>query len=164
MEKAIVIILALVYILFGTPEWLSCGESPYALRMLGYSFFHANVFHLIVNLIAVNAAYSQRRKDNLYCLLWSVVVAILVYPLSIRPMVGFSNVLFATVGLRMPPISRAWRHPSVVTFLLVTMLMLFIPQFSAVTHIVSFAIGVAIGYVHRFNLALEYDRKRASGE
>lgn len=89
------------------------------------------------------------------------LIAVSVYPLALRPVIGFSNILYATLGLRTPSFKSSWwRKPAVITFLVVTVLMLFIPQFSAVTHIAAFAIGVGLAALHRSYLEFTKDARR----
>ena len=158
----IVIIAALValQILFGIPGFMHGG--PYLERALLYSFFHANWLHLAVNCIAVWTVYDPKRKPR-PCrdLIFPFLIAVLVYPLSFRPVIGFSNVIYAAIGMRTPPVrSRWWRQPSVLIFLAVTVALVFVPQFSATTHIAAFALGMAYASVHRFYLEATEDARR----
>ena len=85
----------------------------------------------------------------------------LVYPLSLRPVIGFSNVLYAVLGLRTPSLkSKWWRQPSVIVFLFVTIALVFVPQFSATTHIAAFALGMAGASLKRGWLKITQDARR----
>ena len=156
----LIIISALVLLqaLFGVPEFLSSG--PYWLRAIGYSFFHASWWHLAVNAVAILTIYKRPCKP---CrdLLFPFLFAVLVYPLSFRPVIGFSNVLYACLGLRTPPLSSPWwKQPSVIVFLLVTVAMVFIPRFSATTHIAAFLLGMLGASISRAYKSVTQDARR----
>lgn len=111
--------------------------------MLTYHFLHANVFHLAVNCLAIWTMFPPQRKDNLAQLIFGLAVSFIVYPLHVRPIIGISNLIFAVAGLRTPPLSHSWwRSSNALVYIGVMFLMLLLPQFSAVTHIASFAVGV----------------------
>lgn len=157
----IVIIVALValQVFVGIPEFMTDG--PYMLRALSYSFFHASWWHLAINAIAIWTIFPPKRKGNLLQLVISFLIAIAVYPLSFRPVIGFSNILYATLGLRTPPLSSAWwTQPSVIVFIVATLAMVFIPQLSATTHIAAFACGMMCSALRRFYLNLTKDARR----
>jgi len=159
----LIVLLAGLQLAFGAPEWLHPDGAPYILRALGYSFFHGNWWHLAVNALAIWTIYDPKRHPCKPCrdLLFPFLVAVLVYPLSWRPVIGFSNILYATLGLRTPPLSSPWwKHPTVITFLVVTVAMVFIPRFSATTHIAAFVLGMAGAAIGRFNQNLLRDAGR----
>lgn len=138
------IVLILIFIAtqvaFGAPSFLLRPEH-YWLRAFAYSFFHANWWHLSLNSIAAWSIFVPSRKW-LKMLLAAYLIAVLVYPLSFRPVIGFSNVLYAVIGLRTPPLSsKWWRQYPVLLFFAVTLAMAFIPCFSATTHIAAFLLG-----------------------
>ena len=88
-------------------------------------------------------------------------IAVLVYPLSFRPVIGFSNVLYAVLGLRTPSLkSKWWRQPAVIVFLVVTVALVFVPRFSATTHIAAFVLGMAGASLQRGWLKLTRDARR----
>lgn len=156
----LIAILVALYAIFGIPDWIRDGD--YLTRAITYSFFHASIWHLAVNSLAIWGIF---RKDNLCkaCrdLAVSYIIAVLVFPFSIRPVIGFSNILYAIIGLRTPPLSsKWWRTTPVIVFLIVTVAMLFIPRFSATTHIAAFILGIACAYVRRFNQSLVRDARR----
>lgn len=157
----IVIIAALVILqwVFGVPEFLS-GGGPYWPRALSYSFFHGNWWHLAVNCLAVWTIYKRPCKP---CgdLLFPFMIAVLVYPLSFRPVIGFSNILYAELGIHTPPVkSRWWRQPSVIIFISVTLAMAALPRFAAATHIAAFLLGMAAASIKRLTHDLAKDAGR----
>ena len=152
----VIIILILVGLNFIPHEWLM--DAPYMQRALSYSFFHANWWHLAVNSIALFTIYKKISPKDL---ILSYLIAILVYPLSFRPVIGFSNILYAQLGMRTPKLSSPWwKQASVIVFLIVTLGLVFIPRFSATTHIFSFLLGMGISSFRRFKSSLLRDTKR----
>lgn len=148
MNIALIVICSIVFIAAGQPEWLASG--PLALRMASYHFFHAGILHLAVNSLALSTVFSSRHNDNLRCLFAGYAIATLCYPLSSAPCIGMSNMIYAVIGMRTPPFSSAWwRTAPVITFMAVTAAMLFVPGISGLTHIVSFASGIACAYFAR---------------
>lgn len=157
----LILLLALValHAAFGIPDFMSAG--PYWQRALLYSFFHANWWHLAVNAIAVWSIYAPRRCKPCRDLLFAFIIAIVVYPLSLRPVIGFSNVLYAALGLRTPPLSSSWwKRPEVWVFLAVTLAMVFIPRLSATTHIAAFLLGMGGAAAGRLWQNLNADARR----
>lgn len=150
MGRMIVILfLAGLQLAFGAPSWLQPDGAPYIIRALSYPFFHANWWHLAVNALAIWTIYKRPCKP---CtdLLFSFLISVAVYPLSVQPVIGFSNILYAQLGLRTPPISSPWwRQPAVLLFLTVTLLMAFLPRISATTHIAAFILGMAVAALRR---------------
>lgn len=159
MARVVIIgVLLVLQVIFGAPEWLQPG-TPYILRALGYSFFHANWWHIAINSIAIWTIYKTCNPCR--DLVIPFLIAVAVYPLSFRPVIGFSNVLYATLGIRTPDFkSPWWRHPSVIVFLIVTVALVFIPRFSATTHIASFVLGMAVSWFNRFRQSLLKDARR----
>lgn len=160
LRITLIAVLTAVYFAFGIPDWLRDGD--YLTRAVSYSFFHASVWHLAINCLAI---WSIFRKGNLCkaCtdLVISYIIAVIVFPFSIRPVIGFSNILYAMIGLHTPPLtSKWWRTPQVIVFLIVTVALLFIPRFSATTHIAAFILGIAFAYFRRFNQSLVKDARR----
>lgn len=156
----IIVILAGLQLAFGAPEWLLPDGAPYLVRAMSYSFFHGSWWHLAVNALAIYTIYRRQCKP---CrdLLFPFFIAVLVYPLSFRPVIGFSNILYATLGLRTPPLSSPWwKQPSVIVFLVVTVALVFIPRFSATTHIAAFVLGMAGASVGRLYQDLTKDARR----
>lgn len=157
----IIATLILLQALFGCPDRMLPNGAPYIIRALEYSFHHASWWHLAVNALAVWTIYRPRRKDNIAHLALSFIIAFLVYPISLRPCLGFSNILYATLGMRTPALSSPWwRTTPVIVFLAVTFAMLFFPQFSGLSHIAAFACGMLISAAHRFYLKNSKDASR----
>lgn len=159
VRAAIIAVFVLLQAFVGAPDYL-LGDGHYWLRALTYSFFHGSWWHLAVNALAFWSIYRYPCKP---CrdLLLPFVIAVLVYPLSLRPVIGFSNVLYAVLGLRTPSLrSRWWRQPSVITFLVVTVALLFVPRFSATTHIAAFVLGMGLAALGRLYNNLMQDARR----
>lgn len=157
----IIALLVALHIAYGIPAFMTDGA--YLQRALFYSFFHASWWHLAVNGIAAWNIFAPSRKcsEMLLVLLVAFIIAVLVYPLSFRPVIGFSNVLYAVLGLRTPTLSSPWwKRPAVITFLVITVAMIFVPRFSATTHIAAFALGMAGASVKRHWLRLTQDARR----
>ena len=139
------VILLTVCLLPNSAEWIV--SQGLLVRMGLHHFFHGNVFHLAANLLPL---YVMRK----YVKGWQVVVGYIIASLSILatslPVIGFSNIVYALIGLRSPSFdSWWWKHSGTIIFLVVTFAMLFIPNISAVTHIVSFTAGVVISAIVR---------------
>ena len=162
MKYARYIILATLVLLqaiFGVPD-IFIGRYPYWTCSMAYSFFHANWFHLAVNGIAILSVYKNSCKPCRDFVI-PYIIAVIVYPLSFRPVIGFSNVLYATIGMRTPSLrSKWWRQQSVIVFLVITIALMFIPQFSATTHIAAFILGMGCAALRRGYLELTKDARR----
>lgn len=155
----LILLLVALQAVFGIPHFLADG--PYWQRALLYSFFHGNWWHLAVNSLAVWNIFVPSRKCSAGRLVAAFVIAVLVYPLSLRPVIGFSNVLYAMLGLRTPALKSAWwKQPAVIIFLVITVALVFVPQFSATTHIAAFLCGMACAAVKRFHNDLSRDYRR----
>ena len=150
MGKCRIVIIAVLIACMaaaGAPEFLLSG--PYSVRALTYHFFHASWWHLAVNCLATWTIFVPSRKCH-RLLPVAFFIAVMVYPLSLRPVIGFSNVLYAVLGLRTPSFkSKWWGQSSVIVFLAVTVAMVFIPRFSATTHIAAFVLGVLVASIRR---------------
>lgn len=150
MRIVLIGILYIVFMLAHCPEWLAGTYVPYAIRAMSYSCFHANLLHLAINCLSIWVVFAPHKKDNTPALIVGLIIAVLVYPFALKPVVGFSNVLYAIIGFRSPSFKSAWwRHPSVLLFLAITIAMIFIPHFSATTHMAAFALGVICSYLRR---------------
>lgn len=160
VRTAIIIALIATQAIFGAPAFL-LGSDGYWVRALSYSFFHAGWLHLAINCIAIWGLFAPKTKTSPSQALIAYTIAILVYPLSIRPVIGFSNILYALIGLRTPPLkNKWWRSPAVITFLVITTAMVFIPQFSATTHIAAFILGCLAAVVNRSIKNITRDARR----
>lgn len=158
MVRLILILVLLgLQIAFGIPDFLQGG--PYLERALAYSFFHANGWHLAINSIAIWTVYRNCKPGR--DLIVPFLIAVIVYPLSFRPVIGFSNVLYAALGSRTPSLkSPWWKQPTVITFLVITVALVFIPRFSATTHIAAFLLGMLTASIRRYYNTLLRDVKR----
>lgn len=143
----------------GIPGYMST-DSPFLLRATTYHWFHANIFHLAVNCLSLSVIF--RNGVRIRELSWAFLMATVSYAVAVRPIVGISNILFAVIGMRTPSFdSPWWRNPATLTFLAVTLLMVFIPQVSATTHIFSFTMGVLYAYLKRHFNSIYDDYRRA---
>lgn len=159
VRLTIIALLIALQLAFGIPPFMTDGA--YWQRALLYSFFHGSWWHLAVNAIAVWTIFDPRRNWQLNQLWVAMGIAVLVYPLSFRPVIGFSNVLYAVLGLRTPPLSSPWwKQPAVIVFLAVTVALLAVPRFSATTHIAAFVLGMAGASVRRSWARLTQDARR----
>ena len=155
----LILVLVILQAVFGAPDFL-LGAENYWQRAWLYSFFHGNWLHLAVNSLAIWTIYKHPCKP---CrdLVFPFLIAVAVYPLSFRPVIGFSNVLYATLGIRTPSLkNKWWKQPPVILFLVITVVLVFVPRFSATTHIAAFVIGMAIAAIRRFYLILIRDAGR----
>lgn len=160
VRLTLIIILVSMHCICGIPDILTDG--CWWEKALCYSLFHANWWHLAVNALAIWSIYNPLRPIK-PCrdLVIPFIIAVAVWPLALRPVIGISNMLYAVIGLRTPSLRHKWwRQPAAITFLLVTVAMLFIPRFSAVTHIAAFALGVMLAALHRSYLNLTKDARR----
>lgn len=154
----LIVLLVALQAFVGIPDFMN--EGPYLQRALAYSFFHAGWLHLAVNCLAIWGVYGRGRKP-LRDLILSLFVAVLVYPLSIMPVIGFSNVLYCTLGLRVPPFSHPWwKSHNAVIFIVATLAMGFIPRISASTHIAAFLCGMLLSYILRYLHNITQDARR----
>lgn len=155
----IIAALAAVWLAIGCPETFSA--LPYWERALSYSFLHTSVWHLAANALALWVLLDHRCKGLLRNIAVAYVIAVLVYGLALRPIVGISNMIYAYCGLGTPPLSSPWwRKREVVIFLVVTVALLLIPQVSAFTHIVSFLAGMLVASSRRGLQSLVRDAER----
>lgn len=147
----IIAVLVVVHALFGAPAFLAGDDAPYLLRAAAYPFFHASWWHLAVNCLAIWTIFRDSKSlQGLQGIIPAFVISLLVYPLSFRPVIGFSNILYAAIGLRTPPLSSPWwRRKEVAVFLAVSVAMVVLPMFSATTHLAAFAAGVAVAAARR---------------
>lgn len=144
---AIVIIttLATLYFAVGVPSFIEKGS---ILSALTHHFFHANILHLVVNCYATWVLIARRWFKPL-----QIVSAYIVASLSFLccmdiPAVGFSNFLYAFMGMNTPPLWHKWWYSqSTIIFIIITLGYLLIPGVSAITHIVSFVGGVIINAI-----------------
>lgn len=160
MRYILVLLLAGLYAFMECPDFLLDKHSWVA--WLTYSFFHGNVFHWAANMLALWSIFNPKHKHNARQLFIGYLIALAVYPLSFKPVVGISNILYAVLGMRTPAFNHPWwEAPTTITFLVITIAMVFIPNISAVTHIASFALGTLLSCVNRGITSLKNDYERA---
>lgn len=169
MRYALIIILSLVFLLAGRPDYLASSASDIWLNALTYHFYHANIFHLAANCLSIWYVFMvtpyRSEKDNASHLVTAFLIATLTYFTATRPVIGISNILFAIFGLRTPAFNHKWwRMPGTKVFFGITLAMLLIPQVSALTHITSFLVGTAVSCFRRYVKNLENDYRHAIGK
>lgn len=153
-------ILLTMQLLFGCPTFLHY-DSGYI--SLVHHFFHANIFHLAVNCLSVWSLFRKSYRYSMTPLLWAFLIASVSWFCTSDDVVGFSNILFAIIGLRSPSLSHSWwKQPSVILFLAITALMALLPQVSAITHIVSFVLGCIVAGTIRIVNSICSDFRRAT--
>lgn len=161
---AVFVALLLAVFIVARPIPVVFFEGRGIFQALSHHFFHANLFHLIVNSYAIFVLYG--RKFSAWEFLVSFIIASVSFFFATRPAIGYSNILYATMGVRTPALRSAWwRSPNTVVFLVVTLAYLFFPSVSATTHIAAFAGGVAYAVMRRFSNSNsnDYDKARGSG-
>ena len=153
-------ILITMQLLFGCPTFLHY-DSGYI--SLVHHFFHANIFHLAVNCLSIWSLFRTGYRYSIAPLLWAFLIGSASWFCTPDDVVGFSNILFALIGLRSPSLSNAWwKQPSVILFLAITALMALLPQVSAITHIVSFVLGCIVAGASRTVNSISSDFRRAT--
>lgn len=149
-----------MHILFGCPVFL---HYDYGYISLVHHFFHANIFHLAINCLSIWTLFRKDLRYDIAPLMFAYLIGTASWFFTSSDVVGFSNFIFALIGLRTPSIRNAWwRHPSVITFFVMTILMAFLPNVSAVTHVVSFVMGSGMAGAHRIFSKIRRDYSRAS--
>lgn len=153
-------ILVTSMLLWGCPDYLQTSGIRVALT---YHIFHVNVFHLAANLLSIWLIFAKERQYGWSNILIAYVIATTSWYCSSIPIAGISNMIFAMLGLRTPSLKdKWWRTTSVLTFLLVTAGMAFVPKISTGTHLMSFALGVVWASIQRFIKHIGSDYSRAS--
>ena len=153
-------VLVVMMLLFHCPAFLHRDEWYIA---FAHHFFHANIFHLSVNCLSIWAVFRKDMTYNLSSLLIPFACATISWFFSSADPVGVSNFLFAIVGLRTPSFKSAWWKMSSARVFLITMVaMIFVPNVSAVTHIVSFVLGCICACLGRRVNKLKNDFRRAT--
>lgn len=149
-------VLVCVFVIPDGAEWL-LGQGR-VVRMLLHHFFHGNVFHLLVNCLSLYFILPRAKG-------WHLAAGYVIGSLSLlataTPVIGASNLIYAVVGVRSPSFdSWWWRHPGTRTFLIVTALMILLPNVSAMTHIASFLVGVLVSMSVRWFRKISNDSAR----
>lgn len=164
MGEAVRIILLIVLLIFSVPDIPEClytGDFP---AMLVHPFFHANIFHLALNCLAIWTVFDPKTRPEWWYLPIGFIIAAASYAIVDDVLVGFSTVLFSVAGLRTPSFHSPWWRSWNCWVYIVTMLaMFFLPMFAASAHLICFTIGVAVAAIVRFKRRLDYDTRRAKG-
>lgn len=150
------IVLLAILLWPNSTEWI-VGQDIYV-RMALHHFFHGNLFHLLANLLSLYFILPYLKR-------WQMGVGYGIASLSIlasvTPVIGFSNLIYAFIGLRSPSFkSKWWRHSGTIAFMVITLAMVFIPNVSAVTHIICFSAGVMVSAIVRHLKQISDDCKR----
>lgn len=155
MRYAIIIVLSLVFLFIEIPDMTGVSAA------FMHHFFHGNLFHLAVN--AFSIWYIYKRWDTQELIVAYLIATASFFVAPVMP-IGFSNFIYATIGLRTPPLSSAWwKNPNTIIFLAVTFIMLLLPNVSAVTHIFSFVAGVLCAACKRWIKQITNDSSRYTG-
>ena len=167
MNRCLIFVLCLLFVFFECPDFLSSESTSEFIKAITYHWFHANVFHLMANCLSAWFIYKTTQirpiKDNVRQFILSFIIGSISYCFAGRPIIGISNILFATIGLRTPSLkNKWWKRPETIVFLIVTLLLLFVPQISSVTHIISFLCGVMVAIVQRKIKRIDYDYRHAT--
>lgn len=163
MGKVRYIIIAVLFAFFFVPipDELYTGAYP---AMLVHPFFHANIFHLLLNCLAVWTVFDPRTRPEWWYLPVGFIVAAASYCMVEDVLVGFSTVLFAVAGFRTPSFRSAWWRSWNCWVYIGTMLLMFLlPMFAASAHLICFTIGVGVSACVRFKRRLDNDTRRAKG-
>jgi membrane associated rhomboid family serine protease len=154
MRYAIIIILTLAYFILGIP-------SEEEVSALLHHFYHANLLHLGANAFSIWFIYKRWRLRELAEAYLIATASFFIAP--VVP-VGFSNFIYATIGLRTPPLSSSWwKNPNTIIFLAVTLMMFLLPGISAATHVFSFAAGALYAALKRWINQTINDSSRYTG-
>ena len=103
-------ILATSMLMWGCPLFLHEDGIHVA---LAHHFFHANIFHLAVNSLSVWLLFRKGYRYEITPLIVAFICATISWYCSTADVVGFSNIIFATVGLRTPSLTHSWwRQPA----------------------------------------------------
>lgn len=157
---ALLAALALVYALVPVPEWM--GEGASLRCALTHHFWHANVFHLAANGIALlSFAWVLPWWYRMLPAAYAVASFSIIF--ATRPVIGLSNILFAFSGLCAPMVKDYWKRKETWVFVAAMLAMLLVPRFSATTHIASFAAGFVLGAIHKTIRRTADDCRRARG-
>lgn len=153
-------ILVFMMLVFGCPDFLHQKGMHVALT---YHLFHANIFHLAANLLSVWLIFRRDVTYRWQPLLLAFILAAASWYFTSDSVAGISNMVFAYLGLRTPSFRDCWwRQSAVLTFLVVTVVMAFLPNVSGITHIVSFVLGCACAALKRILKSIASDYRRAS--
>ena len=158
-----IVSVILVILTFVSPEAALSPERAWFARAALHNFFHVNVFHLAVNLLAFWTLYRNIR-DPWKLFPVSLLIGTFAYVAASGDAIGFSDVIYASIGLLTPPFrDKWWRKPSTIVFLAVTLCCVALPYVSASTHITAFLTGVVLVRIKGFFRRMNHDIRRAAG-
>lgn len=153
-------VLVTVFLLFGCPEFLHQDRAYISIL---HNFFHANIFHLAINSLSIWVLFRRGVRYRIFPVALAFAIATASWFFASNDVVGISNFLFAIIGLRTPALnSRWWLLPNTITFFAVTALMAFLPNVSAITHMISFASGCIAAMIVRLIKRAGSDYSRAA--
>lgn len=153
MRYALIIILAIVFMV-AEPTAISTSAGWPML----HHFFHGNVFHLVSNALAIWFVLKRWKWREMAFAYTIASLSVLASPV---PVMGFSNMIYALIGLRTPSLdSPWWKNPVTLVFLSVTMIMFLIPGISATTHVISLGMGVIVSSFSRWINGIRNDCRR----
>lgn len=138
--KLAISILCLVLYSFKFGFYDGCELENYVL----YSFSHANVFHLLINLIVL---WSIKNKIRPFMSLSIALVASTLPMYVSEPTMGLSGFLFASFGQMWGKTGR-WLDATKKAMPLILFMML-LPNVNGILHLYTFWIGFFIGYCLR---------------
>ena len=149
IEKAVVsLLLAAVYFLVDRDSVVAEGT-----ECLSYSFFHANIWHLLGNIVCIWAIKGRFRW------VFDYLIAVFVFSLpslTDLPVCGFSCVIFAEIGRRFGRILAPWRMVKCVWPAFA--IGIFLPNIAVFPHLWALTGGFLVAMVlqHREQLKWEF--------
>ena len=133
MRKIITILCVVCYFLPHLAVW---GNAPFENHLL-YMFLHANIFHILANLLAL----SSLKKLSPVTLLIAIISSFLPYNGMV---VGLSGVIFAQIGIDM---GYTFNKKGILQNILTAGLFEMLPDMAVLIHIYCLLIGFISGYV-----------------
>lgn len=143
-KTASLVLTAVIFLLLPFETTGLCEGCSIPAR-LSYSFFHANIFHALLNAWCLLSIVFYFRV-NLIHLLAAYVVAILAP--ATAPTVGLSAVCYALMGMIFPQVQRKLYYTSyILAFIL---LGLFLGGTNVYIHIYSYIAGLLVGLLSHY--------------
>lgn len=96
---------------------------PLPLNMWTFHFIHANVFHLLVNMIAITSIFKHPRAIEL---ITAYLLGSILWSLTYGNIVGFSAIIFYMWGARFPSIVKGVQEKKVLRKYLAALVITFI--------------------------------------